>query len=493
MSSSYSGPSGQSTFSLLSRAFAFCAGARFTGLLDPAFFQSHADRHAVRFGSGQHDVFDPGVTLWAWLTQTLSPAKSCVAAVSRVMALCFGIGRVICSAATGAFCKARAKLSEAFLRELAIALGQRVEAQAPDTWKWHGRTVKLADGALLQMLDTPENLKQFPQQRSQKKGTSYACMRVVTLLALATGVLSDAACGAYKGKGTGEMSLLLEILESIAPCDVLVGDRYYGSYLLLALLMGRGSDGCFRLNASRQKEFHQGQSLGEDDYLQTWVKPRRPRTIDKQTWDSLPDTICVRVLRWVVKQRGFRTKEVYVVTTLTDAGKYSKADIADLYCRRWNVEVDLRSLKQELGLKMLRCKTPALVRAELWTHLLGYNLTRCVMAQAAYDKGLRPRDLSFSGARDTLNAFRWLLSCTDKDPEQLRQVISTALSSHRVGKRPGRYEPREVKHRQRKYKELKKSRQQRRQELEQEQGQEQEQEKKSKRRKGGGKDRATGR
>jgi Transposase DDE domain len=400
----------KSTFSLLSRAFAFCPNARFTGLLDPTFFRSLAEQFRVRFGSSADDTFDLPLTLWAWLTQVFSPASSCVAAVSRVMALCCSLGRCICSAATGAFCKARAKIPEGLVRAMAAALGQRVEGQVPDGWKWHGRTLKYADGALLQMLDTPENLKEYPQQRSQKKGTSYTSMRVVGLLAMATGALLDAACGAYRGKGTGEMSLLLQILDDVVEGDVLVGDRYYGSYLLLALLQRRGADGCFRLSVQRQEEFGQGQRLGEDDYLQTWSKPRRPKTIDEETWDSLPEQIGVRLLRFVVSQRGFRTKDVYVVTTLCDAAKYSKEDVAGLYYGRWNVELDMRSLKQGLGLSMLSCKTPALVRAELWVHLLGYNLVRCVMAQAAHDKGLKPRELSFSGARDTLDAFRWLLS-----------------------------------------------------------------------------------
>src|SRR5258707_5763075 len=115
------------TFSVLSRAFAYCPNARFTGLLAPAFFQSVAQSFAVRFGSGAGDTFDPAVTLWAWLSQALSPAKSCVAAVSRVMALCCGLGLAISCAATGASCKARAKLPEAFLRHLAACLGRRIE------------------------------------------------------------------------------------------------------------------------------------------------------------------------------------------------------------------------------------------------------------------------------------------------------------------------------------------------------------------------------
>jgi hypothetical protein len=337
--SSYCHSSQQTSFSILSRAFALRPGARFTGLLDPAFFQELAERHHVDFGSGKDDTFNPAVTLWGWLSQILSPAKSCVAAVSRVMALCCSLGHTICSAASGAFCKARAKIPETLVRGGAVELGQRIEDRALDDWKWHGRTVKYVDGTLLQVLDTPENLAQYPQQRSQKKGTSYTCMRVVVLLAFATGALIDAACGPYRGQGTGEMSLLRQILGSVAAGDILGGDRLYGSYLLLALLLGQGSDGCFRLNLSREKDFHQGQRLGEDDYLQTWSKTRRPKHIDQDTWDRLPQQIKVRVLRIVVARRGWRTQEVYLVTTLCDAQQYSKEDIANLYCGRWHVEM----------------------------------------------------------------------------------------------------------------------------------------------------------
>src|SRR4051794_28836826 len=335
MSSSYLPPSGRSTFPIISKAFAFCPGARFTGLLAPSFFQQAADQFRLTFGSGTTAPFAPAVTLWAWLSQALSPSKSCTAAVCRVMALCCALGRAICSAATGAFCKARAKLPEDFLRELTTSLGRRVEGNALDSWRWRGRTVKLVDGFLLQMLDTKENLQEYPQQSRQKPGTAYTCMRVVALLGLATGALIDAACGAYKGKGTGEVSLLLSILDAVLAGDVLAGDRCYDCYLLLALLRGRGADGCFRLNVKRRGGFGRGQKLGEDDYLQTWSKPSRPRTIDKQTWDSLPGEITVRVLRWQFERRGFRAEEVYVVTTLTDALAYSKEDVAGVCFLRW--------------------------------------------------------------------------------------------------------------------------------------------------------------
>lgn len=481
----YPNASGRSAFSLLSLAFAFCPDARFTGLLAPSFFQSLADKHSVSFGQGHDDTFCPSVTVWTWLGQALRRCCSCAGAVSRVVLLFVSLGRSPCSSDSGAFCKARAKLPEPFLRDLTVELGKQIEANALDEWKWRGRTVKFADGTLVRLVDTAENLQEFPQQRSQKKGLSSTTLRVVVLLAFATAALTEAAYGPYRGKGSGEMSLLLQTFASIAPGEVLVGDRYYGSYLLLALLLRRGADGCFRLPVSRQKDFHQGQRLGEDDYLQTWPKPRRPKTVDKQTWDSLPDQITVRVSRVAIAQRGFRSEEVYVVSTLGDASQYSKADVGSLYFGRWNVEVDIRSIKQGLGLAELSCKSPEMVKSELWVHLLAYNLVRCAMAQAALDKGLKPRDLSFAGAVDTLTAFGDLLSLGQKDGNEMREVISKAIARHRVGKRPGRSEPREVKRKPRKYKELKKPRKQRREELQTQKG--------GKKDKGRGKDRPSGR
>lgn len=486
--SSYPTTSEPPTFSLLSRSFAFRPGTTFTGLLKPSFFQAPADEHHVLFGQGKSDTYNPPVTTWAWLTQVLSPVKSCVAASARVLVLCASLGRPLPSANPGAFCKARAKLPAAFLKDLTLSLGRSVERNALPYWRWKRRPVKFADGALLQLPDTPENLQKYPQQRSQKPGTGYTSMRVVVLLAFATACLLGAASGPYRGKGTGEMSLLWSLFEDVQAGDVLVGDRYYGCYLLLAGLPLRGADGCFRLPVQKEKSFASGRRLGPDDWLQSWEKPRRPKWLDPDSWAALPGRIEVRLLRVRSRRSGWRAQDVYLATTLLDPVAYPAKEVAALYLARWNAELDVRSLKQGLGLKMLSCKSPEMIEAELWAHLLAYNLTRCVMAQAALDRGLCPRQISFSGAVQTLEAFRWLLCCSDRDPEMLGQALSAALGARRVGNRPGRYEPREVKHRQRKYKELKKSRQQRREELAQEQEQGE-----HKGAKGRGKDRPSGR
>jgi hypothetical protein len=475
-------------FSLLSRSFAFREGATFTGLPGPTFFQSIADEHDIHFGEGQSDTFNAPLTTWAWLTQVLSPVKSCVAASARVLVLCASLGRPLPSANPGAFCKARAKLKAAFLRDATLRLGQSVEGVALPYWHFKRRPVKVVDGALVQLPDTQANLARYPQQRSQKPGTGYTSLRLVVLLAFATAVVLGAATGPYRGKGTGEMSLLWSLLGQVEPGDVLLGDRYYGCYLLLAGLPLRGADGCFRLPVQKEGGFACGRRLGPDDWLQTWDKPRRPRWIDRDSWDALPQQTQVRVLRLRVERPGWRARQVYLATTLLDPVAYRAAEVAALYLARWNAELDIRAIKQGLGVKMLSCKTPEMVEAELWAHLLGYNLVRCVMAQAALGRGHCPRQLSFAGAVQTLEAFRWLLCCSGKDPQVLGDVLSAAVATHRVGNRSGRFEPREIKHRQRKYPELKKSRQKRKEERSQAGAESEE-----KGRKGGGKDRPSGR
>jgi hypothetical protein len=468
---SYANAAPQASYNVLSRTFAYRPLARFTGLLLPAFFQHHADRHQVAFARRPQDSFSDALTLWAWLSQVLSASKSCLAATARVVALTCSLGWKVPSAATGAYCKARRKLPVPFLQDLTTALGQQLEGRALEPWKWQGRHVKLVDGSVVLLPDSPANLQQFPQQRSQKPGTSYACMRLVVLLGLATAALLGAACGPYRGLGSGEMSLFASLLAQLEAGDIVLGDRYYGSYALLASLLGRQVDGCFRLPESRSAEFGTGQRLGEDDYLHVWTKPEhRPKWLAKEVWDTLPTTLTVRLLRFRISQRGFRSRQIDLVTTLLDPQRYSRAELAQLYRERWHVELDIRSLKQSLKIKLLRCKTPEMVRAELWVHLLGYNLVRCVSAQAAADTGLLARQVSFKGAVQTLDAFGALLSGQPGDDEgavsaETAAALTAALAVHRVGQRPDRWEPREIKHRQRKYPELRKSRQERKAEL----------------------------
>ena len=453
------------TFATVLRSFGSADGCPFAAVLTERDIQDACDAEGVRFGQGEQDVYTPAVTLWAFLAQCLSASKSCVAAVARVLVLRVALGLPPCAAGTGAYCKARAKLPEGLLRRLALQVGTAVERQAPGAWRWHDRRVILADGFEVSMPDTPANQGAYPQLRNQEPGLGFPRMRVVVLLAFATACLIGAALGPCKGKGTGETELFRALLARLDAGDLVVADRYYCSWWIVALLVQRGVDACFRLHHLRDYDFRRGRRLGRGDHVVRWPKPARPKWMDQATYAALPDSLEVREVRVRVDRPGCRVRQLVVATTLLEADRCSAADVADLYHRRWHAELDVRAIKQTLKMDVLSCKSPGMVRKEVWAHLLGYNLARKVLAQAALAGEVAPRQLSFAGAVQTLSAFRWLLAVgSGADGKGLLRALLLAVATHGVGNRPGRVEPREVKRRQ-KVKLLTKPRAQRRAEL----------------------------
>jgi hypothetical protein len=393
-------------------------------------------------------LYTPVLTLWIFLSQILDEDHSCRQAVARFLAWLVSQGRPPCSARTGAYCQARKRLPEAALAQLTRQTGSNLQTQSPSGWRWHRRQARLVDGTTLSMPDTKANQQAYPQPRTQKPGLGFPILRVVVVFSLAVGTVLDAALNPYKGKETGETALLWALLDQCPAGEVLVGDRYFATYWLLAKAQQRGCDSVFRQHQKRKVDFRSGRRLGRDDHLITWHKPKRPAWMSADVWAALPDTLALRELRLRIPKGKSRTRTLVIVTTLLDASRYPKSEIQALYRRRWEAEIHMRAVKQTLQMDILRCKTPALVRKELWAHLLIYNLIRTVMARAAQAHQLEPGQLSFKGALQTLNAFGGVLPLAGAaDTEAAYQAFLEAVASHRVGQRPDRYEPRKVKRR----------------------------------------------
>jgi len=459
MSSSYRSPAVGATFRQFLDGFLQRDELPFRDVLTAAQIEQAAAAQAVAFGTGADDVYSVPMTLWAFIAQVLSDQKSCVAAVARVLVLLAILGRKPCGAGSGAYCKARAKLPERFLQRLTCDVGQQLEAEAPDAWRWHGHRVVLVDGSTLSMPDTPANQQAYPQQRSQKPGVGFPILRWVALLGLATGAVLASAFGPWRGKQTGETALFRTLLDDLRPGDVLVADRYYCSYWVVALALARGVHVVFRKHHLRHTDFRTGRRLGRNDHVVTWTKPQRPAWMGQADYEALPATLSLREGRTRITTPGCRVKDLVVVTTLLDPDAYPLVDILDLYHERWHVEIDLRSIKTQMKMEILRCQTPAMVRKEIWAHLLAYSLVRKVMAQAAREHDRTPRQLSFAGALPTLNEFRTLLLiAAAADLPALCDDILKAIASHRVGARPDRCEPRKVKRRPKGYSRMLKSR-----------------------------------
>jgi hypothetical protein len=396
--------------------------------------------------SWRHRVFTPAVTAWAFLAQVLSPDRSCRAAVARAWAWLAGTGRPG-RPTTGGFCKARARLGEAVPRRLARDAGGELHRRAAAGWRWRGRRVKVVDGTTLSMPDTPANQREYPQPTVQEPGLGFPVARAVVVFCLATGAALDAALAGCRGKRTGEPSLLRELAGALEPGDVVLADRGFGSFYELALWQSRGVDVVVRLHQARRADFRAGRRLGPGDHVVTWAKPDRPAWVDDELFAALPRRLSVREVGVRVSRRGFRTRRLVVATTLVDAVAYPAESLADLYRARWQAELDLRSLKVTLGLDVLRCQSPALVRAEFWMHLLGYNLIRGVMAEASTGAGCAPRELSFAGAVQAVRAFGAWLACCPARAADLRRGLLALVGCQRVGNRPDRVEPRARKRR----------------------------------------------
>jgi putative transposase len=407
-------------------------------------------------------VYTPWVTFWTFFWQMLSPDRSCRSALKRLSAWMGLRGQKLDDEDTGPYCKARARLPESALRRLMRLVGWQSHQQAPADWLWCGRRVKMVDGSTAMMADTLANQKAYPQNPSQKPGLGFPIARLVVIFCLATGSALEAALGRYQGKQTGENALFRSLWDDgLQPDDVVLGDRYYGSYFDIAMLKRRGVDSVFRLHQRRPCDFRRGRRLGQEDQIVTWLRPQRPEWMDEATYDQIEETMEIRQVRIHVGRPGFRTRVLELATTLLDAEIYTKKDLAALYRRRWHAELDLRSIKIVLGMDMLRCKTPEMVHKEIWMTLLGYNVIRALMGAASQEHDREPRRVSFKGALQTLQEFAvGLREGTPQQRQWLWTILLSSIAEDAVGYRPDRVEPRARKRRPKQYRLLTKPRRQ---------------------------------
>jgi len=416
----------------------------FTKLLPEEQVGAALERHQVRY---RERLYTPLLTIWTFLYQVLASDQSCRAAVARLLAFLCVSGQGSGSAKTDPYCKARQRLPEKLLADLARRSGWELQRQVPPTGLLGGRPIKIADGTTVSMPDTPANQKAYPQQSAQKKGVGFPILRLVGLIGLSCGAVLDIAMGPYRGKQTGETALLRRLLDRLEAGDVLLTDAIFSNYWTITLLLERGVDLVSRHDGKRQVDFRQGRRLGRHDHVVPWHKPVRPSWMSQRLYHSLPETRRIREVRVEVSQKGFRCRHLLLVTTLLDAQVYPQQELAAAFRSRWQAELDLRSIKHVMQMDVLRCKSPAMVRKEIWMHLLAYNLIRQLMAQAAAGVGICPRDISFKGTLQTLVAFAAAGGSCPERRNELYAAVLKAVATHRVNDRPDRVEPRAVKRR----------------------------------------------
>ena len=397
-------------------------------------------------------LLDPVVTVWAFLSQILDTDRTCRKALSRIWAYLSDRDPEEIDmdpeavADTGAYCKARQRLPEGGVKRLYGQVASRLEEGVEAARLWWGRHVYLVDGTTVLLPDTPANQAAYPQPPSQQEGCGFPLLKVVALFSLATGALKAAIQDVWSAY---EPALLNRLEYALTAGDLLVGDRIYGTYTQVAEWTQRNVDVVFRLHQARKTDFRKGKRLGKQDRLVVWTKPKqRPKTMTREAYQQLPETMRVRLLRFAVAPKGFRTKQVTVVTSLLDPVLYRKEDIARLYGLRWEVEVDLRHLKASMDMDKLRTKSPEMIRKELAVYFLAYNLLRSLMAQAAHLHGRDPLRLSFKGTLQHLNTFLPLLAMAgNRQRTRFYDMLLCLVAREVIPDRPHRVEPRCVKRR----------------------------------------------
>jgi hypothetical protein len=457
-----------SSFSIFMRSMMQDEQLPLAETLEDERFQQVFDEYGVEFGHEDDEVvYTPAITLWALISQAFFAAemRSCKAAVARVASLWAALGRRICDTNTGAYCRARLKIPFEAVRAIAKRLADDAETQVEqDTREQEhddnlapevvaavhaqpvGGRILLVDGFTITAADTPENQAEYPQNPSQAEGLGFPILRCLSLVSLTTGMLVDLVFGPYCGKETGETSLLRQLYQELRPGDILVADCYLCTDWIVAACLARGVKLVMKNHHQRDDHPADARRLRKGERLVTWTLPDRPDWMSEEEYRQQPETIEIRLVDVEVSQPGFRPNTFTVATTLLDHKVYDRAWIASVYRSRWLVELDIRSIKCSLGMDILRAKSPAMVRTELWSCLLAYNLIRLKMLQGGVEGGRDPRSLSFTTTQQLL-ATNWLLCAVIGVTPELSALGTTMSCSERVGHRGDRIEPRKNKRR----------------------------------------------
>jgi hypothetical protein len=407
-----------------------------------------AELAVARDGRGsRHRHFDRVAVFWAFLGQVLTRGSSCRWALTRLQAAAVAQGQRRPDDSTSGYCQARTALSVAWLEALFASLARWFEPRV--TTRWRGRCVRVIDGTGFSMPDTPRNHARWDYPAGTKRGCSFPAGKLVGLFCLHSGRLIAFVQDTWR---THDIMLARRLLCRLRRDDVLIADRAYCGWILLALLRRRRADFVIRLHQARRLR---SRKLGS--HYESWPRPQRPAEHSWRFWHALPADLPVRLVRFVVHPRGFRAHHVIVATSLLDAQAFPDHAIAALYGQRWQVELHYRQIKTNLSLDVLRGLSPHTIERELWMHAIAYNLIRALLLEAALTHQVPIERLSFKGALDALLA--WAHGPFRRGTHRLAQVQFLArLAADTVPIRPGRHEPRALKRRHKNYQYLTKPR-----------------------------------
>ena len=420
-------------------------------LLQPAFTRFLPDSWLEGRPGSRRRIFTLSVTFWAFMLQVFRPNSSSREVLRQVQATLLPLGRAI-SQATGGICRAKLRLPVLLLRRILQRLGGSPNRD------WYGLRPVLVDCTHVRMAaDTPAN-RRYPQPSGTRPGCSFPVLKIAALSCLSTGrILTFATHQLHRH----DLPLAKRLWPWLKPGDVQVGDRAFCDYVSIAVQLARGVHSVFRAHQALKLDLRRAIRLGPSDGLLVLKKPqKRHPALTPEQWAALPDTLTVRVLKYRVYEGKPRSREFTLVTTLTDAKAIPAEALAELFHRRWDLELCFRNLKTTMGMEEVRGRTPGMVYREVILFLIAHNLTRHVMAEAAQTHEVPLLRLSFAGTQAALRQFspRLLAAGSKKKRKALLEELLRVIAADKVPERKGRREPRAVKRRRKPYPMLNKPR-----------------------------------
>lgn len=413
-------------------------------------------------------IFTSEVTFWAWMSQVLSCNSSCSDALSRVQAWRLKAKLPAISSNTTAYCNARERLPLSFIESVSTQVFSVLDARVQTKDLWNGYIVKSVDGSSVQLMDTEENQKDFPQPTNQKKDCGTPVMKFLGLLNHCTGAWEKHLTAHPDEHDARTMKRLIKYLSKDhgEPC-LLLADRAFCSFEIILRLREQGVESVMRLHQMRAKGFtlRKGKRIGPNERLVTWIKPKKKpmhSDLSDAEWNALEDTMEMRLIACFYEDRNGEKKRMVLATTLLDNQKYNWIEIMNLYATRWDIELRLRDLKTTMKIEALNVKTPEMAKKSLAMALLGFNLVKGVSQEASQVEGVELKLISFKGVLDWLNSttalFGELKSKATKSLQTLYASLLETAATKLIDHRPYRWEPRAIKKRPKPYPRLTESR-----------------------------------
>lgn len=398
-------------------------------------------------------LFSKENTFWAFFSQVLDADGGCMEVVRKLQSYASIKGVEVPSSSTASYCTARKKLDEQMLLDIFTHTAQRLD-RVSKNGRLNNRRVIVVDGTGVSMPDTPENQEVWPQTSSQKTGCGFPTARICACFSLESGALLSYAIG---NKKSHELPLLRKQWNTFKRGDIFLGDKGFCGYFDIAKQQEQSVDSVVTL--ARRAPVRPADSikkLSPDDLLIKWQRPKYNAKLSysKEELMDLPEELVLRQIKVRVKYHGFRTKWFHIITTLLDTTLYPAEELAELYFKRWDVELFFRDIKTTMGMDILRCLTPEMIRKEILMYFIAYNCVRRLMYEAAEEADIEVRVVSFKGSVQALRSWEPHLNqakISGKERFRLISGLYDAMTNTPIRNRPGRSEPRCLKRRMKNY------------------------------------------